>query len=227
MNRKTQVILCNYTKGGVGKTTLAVHVVGVLLEETIENILLMDCDPRADAWSFFSGSRPNSDSETLTLANGLNLRWNRPQSKDARFNPIIKQDYETYDYVVIDADAPPEDSLTILSDTLPDLFLVPIAESQSHAIKDMSFFLEDLEREINFENDSGIEYNPIIKIVPLGVSIEEIQNKVDISCFSVDIRIATPMKSLGKEIRTALEEKELVWRYPQLEETKNYFINLI
>lgn len=59
------------------------------------------------------------------------------------------------------------------------------------------------------ENDSGIEYNPIIKVVPLGVSIEEIQDKVDISYFSVNIQIATPMKSLGKEIRTALEEQEL------------------
>lgn len=154
INRKTRVIMCNYTKGGAGKTTMAVHLSGILLEETSGQILLIDCDPRPDAWKFYTGSKPNYNQTRTTPVDGLDLWWNPPQSKGSRFKPIIKQEYETYDYIVIDTDSPPEDSLTLLSDTLPNIFLVPIAESQSHAIEDIASFLEILERCIKFERDS-------------------------------------------------------------------------
>lgn len=229
MDRKTRVILCNYTKGGAGKTTLAVHIAGILLEQTLGKILLMDCDPRPDSWKFFSGSRPNTNQTRLTPLKGIDLWWNPPQIKGSRFKPIVKQDYETYDYVVIDADSPPEEALTLLSDALPDIFLVPIAESQSHAIEDIFLFLKDLEREVKFERDSGIDYNPIVKVAPLGLTIEEVELELDISGFSdIRIEICKPMNFLAIEIRKSLKEKKFIWRYPDLESyTKDYFINLI
>ncbi len=227
MTRKTRVILCNYIKGGAGKTTLAVHIAGILNEQTIRKILLVDCDPRPDSWKFFSGSRPDIPQKELSLPNNIDLRWNPPQSKGSRFKPITKRDWELYDYVVIDADSPPEDALTILSDSLPNIFLVPISESQSHAIEDISVFISDLEREIKFQQLTSIYYNPIIKVVPLGLSSEEIENELNIDNFSIQVEICTPMQSLAAETRKSLKEKKYIWKYANLENTKTYFIDLI
>jgi chromosome partitioning protein len=228
MDRKTRVILCNYTKGGTGKTTVAVHIARILTEQTLGQVLLMDCDSRPDSWKFFAGKRPSQNQIRLSLPHRLDLWWNPPQSKGDRFKPITKREYKQYNFVVIDADAPPEDSLTLLGNTRPDIFLVPIAESQSHAIEDISIFLEDLEREIRFQRDSGIDYNPTVKIAPLGLKIEEIEAEVDIRQFSdIEIKILVPMPFLSKEIRKALTEKKLIWEYPNLAGTKSYFIDLI
>ncbi|MEB3884386.1 AAA family ATPase [Lyngbya sp. CCY1209] len=228
MDRKTRVILCNYTKGGAGKTTVAVHIARILTEQTPGKVLLMDCDSRPDSWKFFAGQRPSPNQARLSFPHRLDLWWNPPQSKGARFKPITKREYKQYNFVVIDADAPPEDALTLLDNTLPDIFLVPIAESQSHATEDIPIFLEDLEREIRFQRDSGIDYNPTVKIAPLGLEIEEIEAEVDIRLFSdIEIEICVPMQSLDKEIRKALKEKNLIWEYPNLADTKSYFINLI
>ena len=231
MNRRTRVILCNYIKGGAGKTTLAVHITGILLERTVGQILLMDCDSRPDSWKFFIGSRPAKNQTRLTPVNGLDLWWNPPKLKGSRFKPIVKKDYETYDYVVIDTDSPPEEALTLLSDTRPDLFLIPIAESQSHAIEDISPFLNDLEREVKFERDSGTDYSPIVKVAPLGLARDErdeIKSQLKIHNFSdVEIKLWTPMNNYAQDIRKALKEKKFIWKYPNLEDTKDYFINLI
>ncbi|NJL55735.1 ParA family protein [bacterium] len=226
--RDTNVILCNFIKGGAGKTTLAVHITGILIERTASQVLLIDCDPRPDSWRFFSGSRPPIGSTRLSLHKGVDLWWNPPQPKGSRFKPLTKRVYEDYDYIVIDADSPPEDSLTILSDALPDIFLLPIAESQSHAIEDIQPFIRDLEREIRFEKDSGIDYNPIIKVVPLGISPEEIEPEIDVNEFrDVEVRICSPMRFLASEVRRSLKERILIWNYPDLEDMESYFVSLI
>lgn len=228
MDRKTKVILCNYTKGGAGKTTVAVHIAKVLVEQTIGKTLLVDCDPRPDSWRFFQGSRPQSGQTQVSCQSGLDLRWNPPQSRGSRFKPIKKGDYSTYDYLVIDTDSPPEDSLTILGDTLPDIFLVPISESQSHAIEDIPGFLQDLDREVQFIRDSGITYNPVAKVVPLGIQRQSVESQLQNWDFHhLTVEISQPMQPLAFEVQTALKEKTIIWDYPNLDCLKSYFINLI
>ena len=49
-----KVILCTHNSGGVGKTTLAVHLAGVLSKKG--DVLLIDCDDQADSWKFYVGA---------------------------------------------------------------------------------------------------------------------------------------------------------------------------
>ncbi len=229
MNRAIR-ILCNYTKGGAGKTTLAVHVAGLLMEETLGRVLLVDCDPRPDSYMFFSGQAPDPNQLSLTLEDNLVLRWNPPQPKGTRFQPITQKDYERYEYVVIDTDSPPEDALTILDETCPDIFLVPIAESQSHSIGNLSPFLSALERGVVFQRnaETRYNYNPVVKIVPLGLSFDEIEDELDVDRFNdITIQVCTPMANLASEMRKSLKEKVLIWNYQNLEDTKDYFATLI
>mgnify|MGYP006271659499 CR=1 FL=1 len=52
-NTETKIILYTYNKGGVGKTTLALHITGVLRKQTSGKIIMVDCDPRPNSWSFY------------------------------------------------------------------------------------------------------------------------------------------------------------------------------
>ncbi|USR90638.1 ParA family protein [Phormidium yuhuli AB48] len=228
MDRTTEVILCNYTKGGAGKTTVAVHIAKVLVEQTIGKTLLVDCDPRPDSWRFFQGSRPQSGQTRVSCRSRLDLLWNPPQSRGSRFKPIKKAEYSQYDYLVIDSDSPPEDSLTLLSDTLPDLFIIPISQSQSHSIQDIPSFLQDIEREVQFIRDSGLDYNPVAKVVPLGVEYQSIESELQAWEFHhLNVIIAQPMPPLAQEIQTSLKERKIIWAYPNFDNLKNYFIDLI
>ncbi|MCX5982311.1 MAG: AAA family ATPase [Nostocales cyanobacterium LacPavin_0920_SED1_MAG_38_18] len=51
------IILCTHNDGGVGKTTLAVHVAGVLINRQ-DSTLLVDCDDQADFWQFYIDRNP-------------------------------------------------------------------------------------------------------------------------------------------------------------------------
>jgi MinD superfamily P-loop ATPase len=48
------IIASTFNKGGVGKTTLAVHLIGVLNQKPTARNLLVDCVDQADAFTFFT-----------------------------------------------------------------------------------------------------------------------------------------------------------------------------
>jgi chromosome partitioning protein len=102
-----QVILCTHNKGGVGKTELAIHMVGVLSSNSAR-ILLVDCDNQADAWKFFrQGHDPQGESQVHKVSEGLRICWNSSLRR-----VVCQADHQQYDYVVIDVDAALEDTVT-------------------------------------------------------------------------------------------------------------------
>jgi chromosome partitioning protein len=214
-------------KGGAGKTTLAVHIAGMLAGKSGKQTLLIDCDPRPDAWEFFAKSEPQ-DRSIKFLENAPDVWWNPPKSKGDRFESLGKLEYKKYQYVVIDTDSPPEDCFTMLVNLLPSIILVPIAESQSHSIKFLPKFFKLLTHKVDVERASGNDYNPIVKIVPLGLEIDEINSRFDITNISdIEIKIVSPMRSLAAEARKSLENRTFMWEERGLEDTKDYFYNLI
>lgn len=73
MIRNTKIILCTYDKGGVGKTTLATHITGVLFKRDRGRILLVDCDSRPDSWRFYKGTRPQGQKRRSTVNRRIDL----------------------------------------------------------------------------------------------------------------------------------------------------------
>ena len=74
------IIASTFNKGGVGKTTLAVHVAGILQEQNGTRNLLVDCVDQADAYYFFARREPRKYidieriSATLSVINNPELQ---------------------------------------------------------------------------------------------------------------------------------------------------------
>jgi chromosome partitioning protein len=221
---KTKIILCSYNKGGVGKTTLAVHITGVLLEQGKGQVLLVDCDPRPDSWRFYKGKRPQGQELRSKINSRLDILWNPPQDKGEKFKPIKKADLQAYDYIVIDTDSPPEDTVIMINNNLPDIILIPINKSQRHSLDDIPDFLELLKQVKSIKNSSpNVDYSPKIIIVPLGVNENEILRLVP----DADCEIAKAMRNIQDQMVDALGEKRYIWKYQDCEDSLEYFSSLL
>lgn len=117
------IILYTHNDEGVGKTTLAVHIAGVLLNKG-DSVLLVDCDDRADFWQFFTDRLPSRSQDTFLVENSTVI-WNKKRDS------IKKQaDLNTYDHVVLDIDSPLQNTVQVILGDDPDIILVPINKSQ-------------------------------------------------------------------------------------------------
>lgn len=216
-----KVILCTHNSGGVGKTSLAVHIAGYLEAER-GSVLLIDCDEQADAWKFHAGGQePTEDKEFYS-----------DPDKDVRvvYNPnrlsvkrIVKD--RNYDYVVLDMDTPLPNIVTVILGSDPHLVLIPINVSQKNkALRNLEATLHtisDLEEKATFP--------PKVKIVPLGISEKAIKRVLD---KFIDVpsncSIAKKMDDLQEEMQRAIyEEFKYIWEDRKLIHIKDYFGSLI
>lgn len=229
MKRNAKIILSTYDKGGVGKTTLVVNFIGVLLTEDKGKILLVDCDSRPDAWSFFKKRRPKGKEKRRRINNRLDILWNPPNETSYKFDPIKVEDFENYDFIVIDTDAPPEDTVCMIRNNLPDAIYSPINLSNMQSLSDLPDFLDtvsDIEKDVNLEPD--VNYYPHFVIVPLGIN----QNLVISSLNEADekpnnCQVATAMDNYQLEVSYSFLEKKYLWEMPDCQDTYHYFSNLI
>ena len=80
-------------KGGVGKTTLAVHVAGVLADNGLDKILLMDCDSQSDSFRFFTKKIPSKSMEIKEGMDGVDVLWNYKREKLSNKNRFSEYDH--------------------------------------------------------------------------------------------------------------------------------------
>ena len=117
-------------KGGVGKTTLAVHVAGVLKSEYYKSYLI-DCDSQGDAFRFFSGAVPQSSLEHKRGMDNVDVLWN-PE----RLKMNNKNAFSGYEHIVVDIDTRIENALSVILEINPDIVLLPVSNqflSLTHA----------------------------------------------------------------------------------------------
>jgi chromosome partitioning protein len=229
MTRNAKIILSTYNKGGVGKTTLAVHLIGVLNQEERGKILLVDCDSRPDAWSFFKKRRPQIGETIRRINTRLDISWNPPKDKGARFATLTSEDFDTYDFIVIDTDAPPEDTVAMIRNNLPNVIYSPINLSNMQSLRDLPDFLDtvsDLEKDANLE--PGINYNPEFIIVPLGISEDRVISKFNEAYEKpTNCQVASAMDNYQSEVSEAFLEYKYLWEMPNCENTYEYFSSLL
>lgn len=113
-------VLCTHNNGGVGKTTLAVHIAGLLLEQG-SDVLMIDCDEQADFWQFFArGKQPEKNKDYHRLGDSI-VVWNK---KRESVKDIAKP--EEYNHVVLDIDTPLAHTVQVIIGSQPDLVLVTL-----------------------------------------------------------------------------------------------------
>jgi chromosome partitioning protein len=209
------IILCTQHKGGAGKTTLAVHVAGILAAQ-LNRILLIDCDTQRNAWFFYFRSKAQTPLEMKEYSNRLSILWNPDREPIRRI-----ADIETYDHIILDMNTPLPDTVKVIVDNYPDFVFIPVSK-HPWAIEGLHDTLPVISK---LEEFAGFE--PKVVIVPLGSYKQTISQKLNtLADLPRNYRIANRMKDLNRELDQALNDGRFIWDYQGFEDLDIYFKSL-
>ena len=210
------IILCTQHKGGAGKTTLAVHIAGILTTQ-LNRILLIDCDTQRNAWFFYFGSKPQTPLDMRDYNNRLSILWNPDREPIKRV-----ADTETYDHIILDMTTPLPQTVKVIVDNYPDVVLIPVSKHPwaMEGLSDTLPVIAKLEEYAGFTTE--------VIIVPLGSQKQKIEERVQTTSeLPSNYKIANRMKDLNKEVDKALKEGNFIWKYPGCENLDTYFNSLL
>jgi len=189
-------------KGGVGKTTLAVHVAGVLAEDGFEKVLLMDCDSQADSFDFFTKKLPSKSMEIKEGMDKVDVLWNYKREKLSNKNM-----FSEYDHIVVDIDTAVQNALQVIIEIEPDIILIPI-DKQYRSVKHLDEVLSLIAR------NEGITY-PLakVKIVQMGSvhDLNSILNTYENKPKYLDSSFSIP--NLEVEFNESLRDGRYIWDF--------------
>ncbi|MFN4842064.1 MAG: ParA family protein [Dolichospermum sp.] len=214
------IILCTHNDGGVGKTTLAVHIAGVLLNRQ-DSTLLIDCDDQADFWQFYIDRNPEKSKDWERLENSTVMYNGR---REAIPKELPKGQY---DHIVLDIDSPLKNIVQTIVGNDPDLILVPVNKSQE--IKALRNLPRTLKVIAQLETKAG--YAPQVVIVPLGISqssIYQIVDRLEDDLKPQRYRVADEMPDCQEQMQFAIyQDRKYIWDYEGLEHLYDYFVDLL
>lgn len=215
------IILCTHNNGGVGKTTLAVHVAGILMMRQ-QRTFLVDCDDQADFWRFHTGHFPTKPKDQEIYQPNNTVIWNK--SRDP-IESLIKK--SQYDHVVLDINSPLQNTVQTIVGSDPDLILVPINISQEEkALLNLPRTLKVIS---NLEVRAGS--NPQVIIVPLGISknsIDQVVDRLDYDNKPRKCKVFKQMDDCQSQMQKAIyKERQYIWDYDDWEYLYDYFADLL
>ncbi len=215
-----RIILCTHNSGGVGKTTLAVHITGILTSKWRGKTLLVDCDDQADSWQFYTKRTPNKDFEYLEINEKLAIFENKNREKITR-----RINLEEYQNIVLDIDSPLDNTVKVIVDNNPDFVFIPVNFSQKH--KALENLFKPLEVLTSLEIKAG--YSPKVIIVPLGIKQEIVSEKFEaIGTKPQNCCIAQAMKNVQMPMSEAIyKNKKYLWESSQYSDARDYFRSLL
>jgi len=196
------IILSAFNKGGVGKTTLAVHVAGLLAETG--RVLLVDCVDQYDAFSFYCRQVPKKELEPQRAKEHerLIVVWNPGQE---RITKLVELD--TYEHIVLDINSPNKDTVKGIVENEPDIILLPIND-QALAIDKLGDTLGIVAAM------QKINYHSKVKIVPLGATKTRIEECLaQIAVKPKNLQMTRRINKHPKEFSDALRTGQFVWNY--------------
>jgi len=201
---KFKRILCTHNDGGVGKTTLAAHAAGILIDQG-KSVLMVDCDDQADLWQFFTrGVIPNQNMDSRPIQNHTIL-WNPNRTR------IPKVELGEHNHAILDIDTPLSNTVEIILGEHPDLVLVPINTSQE--IKALRNLPRTLQVFSNLAKNTGV--NPRVIVVPLGVSeysVKKVVERIEPTNRPNDFRLAPAFPNLQEEMQKAVySDYRYIW----------------
>jgi chromosome partitioning protein len=128
MTGKGQVVVVGNTKGGTGKTTVAMHMIGALLNEGYKVGSVDLCAPQGVLTRYLENRRILSEERGIDLAFPEHFFMSTGDSNLAHFKNILDGLVSRCDYVVIDTPCG-EASLSRLAHAFADILITPINDS--------------------------------------------------------------------------------------------------
>jgi len=196
------IILSAFNKGGVGKTTLAVHVAGLLAETG--RVLLIDCVDQYDAFHFFCRQEPQNELVPQHAKNNenLNVIWNPDQKP---ISQLVES--SEYEHIILDINSPNEDTVKVIVDNEPDIILLPIND-QALALDKLGDTLAIVAAM------QKTNYHSQVRIVPLGATKARIEECLaQIAVKPTNLQMSKRVKKHLKEFIDALRVGQFVWHY--------------
>jgi len=215
-----KIILCTHNSGGVGKTTLAIHITGILTSRHGKT-LLIDCDDQADSWQFYNSTKPTKDSEFNTIIeNKLDILENKNREKITKKNV----DLDEYKNIVIDINSPLVNTVITMVDNKPDFVFIPVNFSRKcQALKNLSSPLD-----VVVELGKTYAYSPQIIIVPLGIKREDVLDKINTIAEMPHYKVAQEMRRVTAAMDKAIyDRRKYLWEYSEYTDIKQYFKSLV
>lgn len=203
-------------KGGVGKTTLAVHIAGILSEDGLSKILLMDCDSQADSFFFYTQRKPNDDMELVTGTNNVDVLWNQHRIKLSK-----KDRYAEYDHIVVDIDTRVQNALQVITETAPDLILLPI-DKQYLSLTHLADVLSLLAT-----SEGIINYPATIKVVQMGSEHDLTHFLSTLTLVPNNLSHEDKLPYLPDEFNQSLRDCCFVWLNSQSDYIRNLLEGII
>jgi len=188
-------------KGGVGKTTLAVHIAGVLAEDDFDKTLLIDCDSQADSFRFFTKTIPSESMELQEGMDEVDVLWNYKRER------LSKKDiFNEYDHIVVDIDTRVQNALQVITEIEPDIILVPI-DKQYLSVEHLSEVLSLIARK-----EGIINYPSKVKIVQMGSQhkLDDRLNSLENKPKNLSFNFYIPY--LEVEFNESLRDGKYVWQ---------------
>lgn len=195
------IILSAFNKGGVGKTTLAVHVAGLLAEDG--RVLLVDCVDQYDSFSFYCRQEPKKELEPQRAKENerLTVVWNPDQTRITRL--VEPSEYE---HIVLDINSPNEETVKGIVENEPDIILLPIND-QALALDKLGDTLA-----IVAAMQQKTNYHSKVRIVPLGATKTQIEKCLaQVASKPENLQMSKRIKKHPKEFSEALRTGQFVW----------------
>ncbi|NJL01244.1 MAG: ParA family protein [Spirulinaceae cyanobacterium SM2_1_0] len=211
-------ILCTHNDGGVGKTSLAIHVIGAL-QTTVSKILGIDCDDQADLFQFFVRREPSKNKE-LVSQQSIDVVFNKNRESIKRVARL-----DQYEHIVVDMDSPLKNTVQIIVDSPLDKVLIPVNRSQKHkALRNLHRTLE-----VIAQLDSKARVSLETIVVPLGVEPQSIEDTLSKTNRKPGrLQIGEPMPNLEDLMQVSIyEDCRYIWEYENQKSLQSYFCRLI
>ncbi len=196
-------ILSVHHKGGVGKTTTAVHVTGILLERG-EQVLLVDGDTQADSYTFFSkGEPPKRPGDAF---DGYDGRLRVVSLKPGESLDSVIRGASQRQHVVVDIATDMSHISKMLVEVQPDLVLVGVRKYDRGSYVHLDDVLGQVERA------RALGVSPNVLVVPIGVVADEFLD--DVATPTDAFRVAEPIDWLPDVAGEALfADHRFVWEF--------------
>jgi chromosome partitioning protein len=217
-----KVVLCTNHKGGVGKTELAIHVAGIFRQE-LSKTLLIDCDGQADAWKFYFGADPTEGEEgqRRRYDDYITVIWQPRKKQQVGTREALSKEFDS---IVIDVDAALEDTVQTLTQSYPDLVLIPVRK-QHDALVNLA---NPLAVVVQLEKKLGI--TPVVRIVPIGLDqswVQAIRERIaSLPELPRQCQIMPRIRDLENKANLARKRRKYIWEFASCDDLESYYRKL-